>query len=119
MPSYQKVINGLSDLGMHKMQEHLDYYIIVGRGLTGNDAVTITGCTVTGTTLTCTASSTTNIARWGLVIGRDQSNGYSRITDCTVKNSSIVSTNRWSDWLYFKHRNHRSNQDKKLLCGKL
>ena len=24
---YQKVINGLSDLGMHKMQEHLDYYI--------------------------------------------------------------------------------------------
>ena len=27
MPSYQKVINGLSDLGMHKMQEHLDYYI--------------------------------------------------------------------------------------------
>lgn len=67
--------------------------VIVGRGLTGNDAVTITGCTVTGTTLTCTASSTTNIARWGLVIGRDQSNGYSRITDCTVKNSSIVSTN--------------------------
>ncbi len=27
MPSYQKVINGLSDLGMRKMQEHLDYYI--------------------------------------------------------------------------------------------
>jgi len=27
MPSYQKVITGLSDLGMHKMQEHLDYYI--------------------------------------------------------------------------------------------
>ena len=27
MPSYQKVINGLSELGMHKMQEHLDYYI--------------------------------------------------------------------------------------------
>lgn len=27
MPSYQKVINGLADLGMHKMQEHLDYYI--------------------------------------------------------------------------------------------
>ena len=29
MPSYQKVINGLTDLGMHKMQEHLDYYIKV------------------------------------------------------------------------------------------
>lgn len=27
MPSYQKVINGLTDLGMRKMQEHLDYYI--------------------------------------------------------------------------------------------
>ena len=29
MPSYQKVINSLTDLGMHKMQEHLDYYIKV------------------------------------------------------------------------------------------
>lgn len=27
MASYQKLINGLSDLGIHKMQEHLDYYI--------------------------------------------------------------------------------------------
>ena len=27
MPSYQKLINGLTDLGLHKMQEHLDYYI--------------------------------------------------------------------------------------------
>ena len=67
--------------------------VIVGRGLTGNDAVTITGCSVSGTSLTCTASTTTNIARWGLIIGRDQSNGYSRINNCTVKNSSITSTN--------------------------
>ena len=27
MPSYQKLMNGLTDLGLHKMQEHLDYYI--------------------------------------------------------------------------------------------
>lgn len=27
MPNYQKVINGLSDLGMHKMLGYLDYYI--------------------------------------------------------------------------------------------
>lgn len=27
MASYQKLINGLSDLGIHKMQEHLDCYI--------------------------------------------------------------------------------------------
>lgn len=67
--------------------------VIVGRGQTGNDAVTITGCSVTGTKLICTASSSTNLARWGLVISRDQSNGYSRITNCTVKNSSITSTN--------------------------
>jgi len=27
MPSYTKVKNGLTDLGMHSMQEHLDFYI--------------------------------------------------------------------------------------------
>lgn len=27
MPSYTKLINGLTDLGIHKMQEQLDYYI--------------------------------------------------------------------------------------------
>ena len=27
MATYAKLINGLSDLGMHKIQEHLDYYI--------------------------------------------------------------------------------------------
>lgn len=27
MPSYTKLINGLTDLGIHKMQEHLDFYI--------------------------------------------------------------------------------------------
>ena len=26
MPSYNKVVNGLTDLGMHKMQEHIDFY---------------------------------------------------------------------------------------------
>lgn len=33
MPSYQKLINGLSDLGIQKMQEHLDSYIeLVNKG---------------------------------------------------------------------------------------
>ena len=27
MPSYTKLMNGLTDLGLHKMQEHLDFYI--------------------------------------------------------------------------------------------
>lgn len=27
MPTYAKLINGLTDLGIHKMQDHLDYYI--------------------------------------------------------------------------------------------
>ena len=27
MATYAKIINGLTDLGMHKMQEHLDFYI--------------------------------------------------------------------------------------------
>ena len=27
MATYTKIINGLTDLGMHKMQEHLDFYI--------------------------------------------------------------------------------------------
>ena len=67
--------------------------VIVGRGQTGDDAVTIENCTVSGTTLTCTASTTTNPARWGIIIGRDYSNGYSRINGCTVTDSHIVSTN--------------------------
>jgi DNA replication protein DnaC len=33
MPSYQKLINGLNDLGIQKMQEHLDSYIeLVNKG---------------------------------------------------------------------------------------
>ena len=33
MATYTKLINGLSDLGMHKMQEHLDFYIdLVNKG---------------------------------------------------------------------------------------
>lgn len=27
MPSYTKLMNGLTDLGLHKIQEHLDFYI--------------------------------------------------------------------------------------------
>ena len=27
MPSYTKIIDGLTDLGMHKMQEYIDHYI--------------------------------------------------------------------------------------------
>ena len=33
MAAYAKLVNGLTDLGMHKMQEHLDYYIdLVNKG---------------------------------------------------------------------------------------
>lgn len=33
MATYAKLINGLTDLGMHKMQEHLDFYIdLVNKG---------------------------------------------------------------------------------------
>ena len=33
MTTYTKLINGLTDLGIHKMQEHLDYYIeLVNKG---------------------------------------------------------------------------------------
>ena len=27
MPSYTKIIDGLDDLGIHMMQEHIDFYI--------------------------------------------------------------------------------------------
>ena len=27
MPGYTKVLNGLTELGIHSMQEHLDFYI--------------------------------------------------------------------------------------------
>ena len=33
MATYTKLLNGLTDLGIHKMQEHLDYYIdMVNKG---------------------------------------------------------------------------------------
>ena len=33
MATYAKILNGLTDLGIHKMQEHLDYYIdLVNKG---------------------------------------------------------------------------------------
>ena len=33
MATYAKIINGLTDLGIHKMQEHLDTYIdLVNKG---------------------------------------------------------------------------------------
>lgn len=28
MATYAKILNGLTDLGIHKMQEHLDYYTV-------------------------------------------------------------------------------------------
>ena len=33
MATYAKLLNGLTDLGIHKMQEHLEYYIdLVNKG---------------------------------------------------------------------------------------
>ena len=33
MATYAKLLNGLTDLGIHKMQDHLDYYIeLVNKG---------------------------------------------------------------------------------------
>lgn len=33
MPTYAKIINGLSDLGMHEMQKNIDFYVdLVNKG---------------------------------------------------------------------------------------
>ena len=66
--------------------------IIAGRGNGLNDAITISGCKVTNTDLICTANSTTNAERYGIILGRDTSGGYSSINDCTVEGCDIIST---------------------------
>ena len=66
--------------------------VIAGRGQNDDDAVTVSGCTVTDTNLVCTTDSTTNVVNWGLIMGRDYSSGYSRFKNCTVTNSAITST---------------------------
>lgn len=66
--------------------------ILVGRCQADGQAITIDGCTVTGCAMLCTASSSTNLTRWGMVLGKDVSAGYSRITNCTVTDSNILST---------------------------
>lgn len=66
--------------------------IIAGRGPASADAITISGCKVTNTDLICTANSTTNILRYGIILARDTSGGYSSVTDCTVEGCDIIST---------------------------
>ena len=66
--------------------------ILVGRCQADEQAITISGCSVTDCDLICTASSATNVARWGMVMGKDVSLGYSRILNCTVTGSDILST---------------------------
>ena len=65
--------------------------ILAGRCLSDGQAITIQGCTISNCQLICTASSATNLARWGMVLGKDVSQGYTRITDCTVFGSQIIS----------------------------
>ena len=66
--------------------------IIAGRGPSSADAITISGCKVTNTDLICTANSTTNALRYGIILARDTSGGYSSVTDCTVEGCDIIST---------------------------
>lgn len=66
--------------------------ILVGRCQSDGQAITISGCSVTDCDLVCTASSSTNLARWGMILGKDVSSGYTRIADCTVTGSDILST---------------------------
>ena len=66
--------------------------IIAGRGNDGTSSITISGCKVTNTDLICTLNSTTNATRYGIILGRDTSVGYSSITDCTVDGCDIIST---------------------------
>ena len=65
--------------------------ILVGRCNADDQAITVSGCTVTDCRLICTASSTTNLARWGMVMGKDVSAGQSKIENCTVTGSQILS----------------------------
>ena len=66
--------------------------IIAGRCYADNQAVTISGCAVVDCELICTASTSTNPARWGMVLGKDVSGGQSRIINCTVSGSDIITT---------------------------
>ena len=66
--------------------------LLVGRCTADSQAITISGCSVTDCDLICTASSATNLARWGMILGKDVSAGYSRIQNCTVSGCDIVTT---------------------------
>lgn len=67
--------------------------ILVGRCQEDGQSITIDGCRVTDCQLVCTAASETNVARWGMVLGKDVSAGYSKISACTVTESTIGSEN--------------------------
>ena len=66
--------------------------IFIGKGVNNADAVTMESCTVTNTTLSCSANKSTNVKNWGLLIGNDHGNGLTRIKDCVIENSHIVSS---------------------------
>ena len=68
--------------------------VIVGSGFGESDAVTIESCTISETNLNCTKSSSTNVKNWGMIIGRDYSNGFSEFKNCTITNSHITSAKR-------------------------
>lgn len=53
-------------------------------------AVTISGCTATDCTITSTATAGTGAGYWGIIMGRDISDGYSRIIGCTATDCHIV-----------------------------
>ena len=65
--------------------------IIIGGNAAEDDAATVSGCTVSGTTLECAATSAAQ--NYGMVIGYDGSQGYSRFLDNTIENSTFTATN--------------------------
>lgn len=66
--------------------------IFVGRGVNNADAVAMESCSVKNTTLTCTANKSTNVKNWGILIGNDHGNGLTKINECIIENSHIVSS---------------------------
>ncbi|MBQ5783117.1 MAG: hypothetical protein IIV99_07025, partial [Oscillospiraceae bacterium] len=62
--------------------------ILIGGNAIEDDAATVNGCTVSGTTLNCVAAS--SVSNYGMVIGYDGSQGYSRFLNNTIENSKIV-----------------------------
>ena len=64
--------------------------IILGAGSGDDDATVITGCAVSETDLICSASTTTNVQNWGIIVGYDGSVGMSSFSDCVVTNSTII-----------------------------